>query len=680
MRLPPNNIQMLLPVWGARYTSDFLDLCLPSLLAPGNIPALSKLAPCTLVLLAPVRDAEVIKQSALWGLLLRYCEVRIEPIDDLVSESSSTVLTLAYALAIREAGQRALDTCFVPLVADYVLSDGSLSKVVGHIFAGASAVLAGNFQIEREAAFLDLEANRNNAGVLAVTSRALVELSFGALHQATLAQIVDADSRFNPHTNRLFWRVDDHCMVGRFFLMHMIAIRPETSDFVIAASSDYSLVPELCPSGDVVRMTDSDDYFAVECQPRGYHPPALSAGRLNPRAVANGLASWATALHRENAQHALVFHCGPHSPRLREKIAFSQTFVLEVDALTTTAPMPFRHHPFWPRSLEHHAATASVEQDPARLAAITADPVTAATTGSSGVSRLRVILLGRAPSFRPWHPRWLDARALQQRLAVLATNGKVLVVADVPARVRLWLERETLAAGAISVTQIPTADLRTSAGVGSVEAAIDCCVFLAPDLASAELPKILSGLAPLVRPGGAIVLGIGRIFSDTVGALPSIVPPADLVLANGRLVIERIDGVSGEPRRIAVQRAMMQFARNFSRPSSITSLFFLATAAGLAAISLCFNWTLVARAPALGRSQFTSLFFTFRRSMIETIGGELSSPRDESGDAVQSKIGETPATNLQSQNCITKERSRPICALRATSQDAAGFAMRGDRR
>src|SRR5216683_5787762 len=114
MRLPPSNIQILLPVWGARYTRDFLDLCLPSLLAPGNIPALSKLAPCTLVLLVPVRDAATIEQSPLWGLLQHCCKVRIEPIDNLVSESSSTVLTLAYALAIRETGQQALDTCFVP--------------------------------------------------------------------------------------------------------------------------------------------------------------------------------------------------------------------------------------------------------------------------------------------------------------------------------------------------------------------------------------------------------------------------------------------------------------------------------------------------------------------------------------------------------------------------------------
>ena len=92
-------------------------------------------------------------------------------------------------------------------------------------------------------------------------------------------------------------------MVGRFFLMHMIAIRPETLDFIIAAASDYSLIPELCPSGKIVRMTDSDDYFVVECQPqscdsRNEEP----AGDIEPRSFAKGLRTWATAMHHENAR------------------------------------------------------------------------------------------------------------------------------------------------------------------------------------------------------------------------------------------------------------------------------------------------------------------------------------------------------------------------------------------
>ena len=677
MRLPPSNIQMLLPVWGEQYARGFLDFCLPSLLAPGNIPALSKLAPSTLVLLTPARNAAVIKQSPLWSLLLRYCEVRIEPIDDLVSGSSSTVLTLAYAFAIRQTGQQALDTCFVPLVADYVLSDGSLVKVVEHIFAGASGVLAGNFQIERETALPRLEAIKDDNGVLAITSRTLIEISFGALHQATLAQIVNADGRYDSRTNRLFWRVDDDCMVGRFFLMHMIAIRPETLDFIIAAPSDYSLIPELCPSGNIVRMTDSDDYFAVECQPRRSHHPTPSSRRIEPRSVANGLAPWATALHRENAQHALVFHGCLPSPRLAETIAFSGSFVSQVRALNTKAPMPFRHHPLWLRALDHHSATALVEQDPIRLAAITADPSTAASIGLNGASRSRAILLGRAPYFRPWHPRWMDTRALKQSLAAVAANGQVAVVADMPARVQLWLKCAALSAGAKSVTQIPIADLPADADA-ECDAVFDCCLFLSSDIVSAELPKILSRLAPLVKPGGAIVLGIGRIFSDTVAAMPSIMPPPDMVLADGRMTIEKTGGISGGSQRIVVQQAMMRFARNFSGMSSVASIVSLVAAAGLAAISLCYNAALLARRPTAGRLHFTSMFFTFRRSMLETIHGGGLHRRDGSAVTAHSKTGKILSQRLQYLNYISNERGRSIRSLRfAVSRDAAGFAKRG---
>ena len=130
----PRDIQILLPVWGERYTQDFLELSLPSLLAQGNVPSLGKLGRCTFVLMAPESDAATIERHYLWKLLRQHCHVSVVAIDDLVSQSSSTVLTLAYGLAIRSSGARALDTCFVPLVADYVFSDGALLAAVERVF------------------------------------------------------------------------------------------------------------------------------------------------------------------------------------------------------------------------------------------------------------------------------------------------------------------------------------------------------------------------------------------------------------------------------------------------------------------------------------------------------------------------------------------------------------------
>jgi hypothetical protein len=166
-------------------------------------------------------------------------------------------------------------------------------------------------------------------------------------------------------------------------------------------------------------------------------------------------------------------------------------------------------------------------------------------------------------------------------------------------------------------------------GVGT---AFDSCLFLSSDLMSSELSKILSSLVPLVRPGGAIVLGIGRIFSDTVGVSPSIIPPTEIIVTDGHMTLEKTEFVAGKPRRMAVQQAMMRFARKFSGPPSIASFLSLAAAGGLAAISLWYNQARVSQGPTTNKSHmaFTSLFLRFRRSPVDTVDGGRFHQRDES--------------------------------------------------
>ena len=50
-RSPPTAIKVLMPVWGLRYTRQFLEFCLPTMLAPGNVPALAQALPCTFVVM-----------------------------------------------------------------------------------------------------------------------------------------------------------------------------------------------------------------------------------------------------------------------------------------------------------------------------------------------------------------------------------------------------------------------------------------------------------------------------------------------------------------------------------------------------------------------------------------------------------------------------------------------------
>src|SRR6516162_10393594 len=146
--VPPKRIKVLEPVWGYEFTQQFLNVSLPTLLAPGNLPALAKTLPTEFIFLTGRRDEAMIRESAGYRRLARICPVSFHLIDDIITEGNhSTTVTLAFARAVRRAGKAMLDTCFFFLVSDYIIADGSLASVIKLMLAGAGAVQSGNFQI-----------------------------------------------------------------------------------------------------------------------------------------------------------------------------------------------------------------------------------------------------------------------------------------------------------------------------------------------------------------------------------------------------------------------------------------------------------------------------------------------------------------------------------------------------
>src|SRR6202795_461339 len=218
-------ITLLMPVWGYQFIGRFLEFCLPTLLAPNNIPAIARKLPCRFVLLSSAADEPIIRPHPARQKLERHCACEIQSIDDLTTHGNHTAtITLAFERALRQSGEAMRDTCFIFLMSDYLVADGSLKTVLRKIEAGAGAVLAGNFQIIAEDAApllrkcLDLESDE-----IGLPPRALVRWSLAHLHPATVANIVNFGLSHNAHSNLQFWRVDEDCLIGRFYLMHPIA-------------------------------------------------------------------------------------------------------------------------------------------------------------------------------------------------------------------------------------------------------------------------------------------------------------------------------------------------------------------------------------------------------------------------------------------------------------------------
>jgi hypothetical protein len=476
LRSPPTAIRILLPVWGEAFLKLFLDNSLPTLLAPSNIPALAAALPCRFILMTRAADLAPFRGHPALQHLQSICPVDVHEIDDLVTgHNHSTTLTLAYERVVIAAGKARRDTCFFFLVSDYIVADGSLAAVLKRMMAGASGVVATNLQTfdygagpslteiaraaratapgrgpaDRFAGLIDKSRSKGAATsgaqsggtiplrraatgrdpVVALRPRALVSLALARIHPAMIANMVDTSACHNTHTNKLLWRADPQTLIGRYFLMHMICIRPETDDFVISSSCDYSFIPEMCPSGNVDAMTDSDEYLVVEAQSLRHEMEFLSAGPLTPEVLAASLEEWATAEHRGNARHTIIYHAGEIGPATADAIARADDFLARANGLMNPTPVSHRNHPYWRGAIAAHRLATGQELGKEDCKALgRMRPLERSGILSDAFKRYRTWLIGGPLDYRPWHPRWLDYEAAMRRVASLIDPSKRLIV------------------------------------------------------------------------------------------------------------------------------------------------------------------------------------------------------------------------------------------------------------
>jgi hypothetical protein len=436
----PTAIQLLLPVWGQRYIKQFLNTCLPTMLAPGNIPALAAALPCKFVFLTSSEDAGILRDHPGCRYLRSICDVDVRVIDDLITgDNHSTTITLAYARAVKDAGDALLDTCFFFLISDYLMADGSLATVLDRLMAGARGVLAGNFQVLEEEACKSFHTTFDgDAPEIVLRPRELVKWALPYLHPVTAGNSADFPLCRSTQSNRLFWRVDHNTLLGRFYLMHMICIWPQVADFVIGSSCDYSFIPEMCPSGKVDVITDSDDYLVVEMQPGDHESEYLRLGPAAPATIARSLGAWTTQRHRENAGHYLVFHAADIPPSLADTVRESDEFIEAIDIRLGRMPVhSHRNHRYWIGAIVSHRLSASLKLGQN----IKIGQIYRESGKVNWRVRLRDGLLGRPPDTRPWNPRWPDFAVLKTELgkAFTGSGRRLLIVSKAPFQFAEWL-------------------------------------------------------------------------------------------------------------------------------------------------------------------------------------------------------------------------------------------------
>lgn len=511
-RTPLKKICCLLPIWGHAYVRKFLEVALPTWFADGNLPAISRMAPAKFVLLTSREDEIYIRTHPAFKRLSDICEVSVHFIDHLITGNNySTTITLAYAEAVRATGDDMLDTCFLFLVSDYIVADGSFRTVVERIQAGRSGVLVGNFQVVEEEALPWLTyMQQAHPTVLQLKSRDLISWALSHLHPATVANTVNYPVTHNEHTNRLFWRVDNQTLIGRFYLMHMIAIRPELSDFVIGSSCDYSFIPEMCPSNNVDIVTDSDDYLVIELQPRNHESKSLKAGIQRPAKLARTLSEWTTARHRENSCTTVIFHADDIPATIGAAIAEADRFLLNLTSRLRRKPRPHRNHPYWTGAVAafKEASGAPLTSDEWRRALGLPNLELEQGWFARWITEnIRFTIFGKPPQVRPWHPRFPDYALINSSLSELGLNERsnLLMIADNPT-----IFTATFSDGGDRVVRIRSSHMLSQPYevYEPLQGRFDVCLMEIDELEFLRADEMLDRIAPMMRNDGTVLVSV----------------------------------------------------------------------------------------------------------------------------------------------------------------------------
>jgi hypothetical protein len=512
VRPPLKKIRCLVPIWGYAYVKKFLEVGLPTWLADGNLPAISRMVPTEFVLLTSREDEVYLRAHPGFKRLSAICQTTVHFVDHLITGTNySTTITLAYTEAIRATGDDLLDTCFLLLVSDYIVADGSFRTVIERIMAGRSGILVGNFQVVEEEALPWLtDVLQENPDVVQVQPRALMKWALSHLHPATVANTVNYLMVHNKHTNRLFWRVDNQTLIGRFYLMHMIAIRPELRDFMVGSSCDYSFIPEMCPSNNVEIVADSDDYLVIELQPRNHEKKFLQSGPQEPGELARTLSEWTTARHRENSATTVVFHAEEVPASIDRAVVEADRFVAEVNSKLRKKPRPYRKHPYWTGAIAafNEASGAVLTSDEWRRALGLPDPELDHAWFARWVTEnVRFAFFGKPPRVRPWHPRFPDYSLIINNLAELGLTERshLLMVADLPT-----IFTATFSDGGDRVVRIRTSHMLNQPYevYQPLHGRFDVCLMEIEEREFPRADEILDRIAPMMRDGGTVLVSL----------------------------------------------------------------------------------------------------------------------------------------------------------------------------
>jgi hypothetical protein len=318
-------------VWGAGHIGLFLNVGLPSLLAPGNLPGLTSNSENRYLIYTQSEYENDIRAAPSFQRLTSILTAEIIPIPTRIEVPHRT-MSDCHIDSLRRAEK--VDGAAVFLPPDCVWSDGSMVRLAALAGSGKSVVHVSGVRLDRDGVVPEFAGNySDDRTALALKARDLVEMGLRHLHPIARSHF------FNEYEGglmpaNLVWSAGDEGLLLRCFHLHPLMVKAQVPSAQFKSTIDDDLALRACPnsSRDYV-VTDSDELLLFEMSAISH-----AVGTICAKGSIGGIAAWTeyatNSRHRELIRHCIRIHPGPLTePMWRAKEIESMKVIDTIDKL-----------------------------------------------------------------------------------------------------------------------------------------------------------------------------------------------------------------------------------------------------------------------------------------------------------------------------------------------------------
>ena len=296
-------------VWGEWHTGVYLDANLPSLLAPGNLPAFAEKHEVTYRILTSERDIPRIEASAAFQRARSMVSFELVPCPIENTEDPIAAHHQLWRRSIAEARDAGAMILFVP--PDVIWANGSLGHVAKLVEEGKRAVFMTYMRVISETCIPDMRRHylAKDGVAIDASPRELVRVCFDHIHPLTLTYLHDSPN-FPIHPEFILWPVAGEGYLMRVLVREMFAYDPNLIEL------NQQALPANVPDPNLIHyINDSDDLFSLSLAPlvkdeNWYMEPQ----QLDPIKIGNWWITYDSPANDVVAKHRFYVHSVPKTP------------------------------------------------------------------------------------------------------------------------------------------------------------------------------------------------------------------------------------------------------------------------------------------------------------------------------------------------------------------------------